>query len=95
MYTDDRLNGTPFSHYRTKKTAAMAHLRILYRSIGLIGLVVCQKKKTIEMGVVVGVASKISYTICMPDYTKTTLLYRNPGSATGCRITTSKYVVIE
>jgi hypothetical protein len=27
--TDDRLNGTPLSGYRTKKTAAMAHLRML------------------------------------------------------------------
>ena len=27
--TDDRLNGTPLSGYRTKKTAAMAHLRLL------------------------------------------------------------------
>ena len=27
--TDDTLNGTPLSGYRTKKTAAMAHLRML------------------------------------------------------------------
>ena len=27
--TDDKLNGTPLSGYRTKKTAAMAHLRML------------------------------------------------------------------
>ena len=27
--TDDRLNGTPLSGYKTKKTAAMAHLRML------------------------------------------------------------------
>ena len=26
---DDRLNGTPLSGYRTKKTAAMAHLSML------------------------------------------------------------------
>ena len=26
---DGRLNGTPLSSYRTKKTAAMAHLRML------------------------------------------------------------------
>ena len=27
--TDDKLNGTPLSGYITKKTAAMAHLRML------------------------------------------------------------------
>ena len=27
--TDDKLNGTPLSGYRSKKTAAMAHLRML------------------------------------------------------------------
>ena len=27
--TDDRLNGNPLSGYRTKKTAAMAHLSML------------------------------------------------------------------
>ena len=27
--TDDKLNGTPLSGYRTKKTTAMAHLRML------------------------------------------------------------------
>ena len=27
--TDDKLNGTPLSGYRTKKTAVMAHLRML------------------------------------------------------------------
>ena len=27
--TDDKLKGTPLSGYRTKKTAAMAHLRML------------------------------------------------------------------
>ena len=26
---DDKLNGTPLSGYRSKKTAAMAHLRML------------------------------------------------------------------
>ena len=47
--TDDKLNGTPLSGYRSKKTAAMAHLRMLRskfvenRSIGLVGLVVCLK----------------------------------------------------
>ena len=29
--TDDKLNGTPLSGYRYKKTAAMAHLRMLRR----------------------------------------------------------------
>ena len=27
--TDDRLNGTPLSGYKSKKTVAMAHLRML------------------------------------------------------------------
>ena len=31
--TDGRLNGTPLSGYRTKKTAAMAHLRMLQKII--------------------------------------------------------------
>ena len=31
--TDDRLNGTPLSGYRTKKTAVMAHLRMLWKKI--------------------------------------------------------------
>ena len=29
LHLDDKLNGTPLSGYRSKKTAAMAHLRIL------------------------------------------------------------------
>jgi hypothetical protein len=33
--TDDSLNGTPLSGYRTKETAAMAHLRMLQKKIGL------------------------------------------------------------
>ena len=52
-----RQNGTPLFSYRTKKTAAMAHLIECFRrnsfknrSIGLVGLVV--GLKTIEMGVV-------------------------------------------
>ena len=31
--TDDKLKGTPLSGYRTKKTAAMAHLRMLQKKI--------------------------------------------------------------
>ena len=29
--TDDKLNGTPLSGYTTEKTAAMAHLRMLWK----------------------------------------------------------------
>ena len=54
--TDDRLNGTPLSGYKTKKTAAMAHLRMLWKKIKFVpkqidwtGRAVL---KTIEMGVV-------------------------------------------
>ena len=55
--TDDKQNGTPLSGYRTKKTAAMAHLRMLQKKIRsktdrLDGQGWQFVSKTIEMGVV-------------------------------------------
>ena len=65
--TDDKLNGTPLSGYRSKKTAAMAHLRMLRRKFvrkqidwtGRAGSLSQKRSKWAWFCPKVGVASKI------------------------------------
>ena len=86
----DRLNGTPLSVYRTMKTTAMAHLRMLYFSRKLVQKQIdwtnsfSQKRsKWAWFCPKVGVASKISRARVYYNPP-----FRNPGSATDMYVST-------
>ena len=77
--TDDKLNGTPLSGYRSKKTAAMAHLRMLRRKfvrkqIDWTGSLSQKRSKWAWFCPKVGVASKILRALHAQDYITTPLL---------------------
>ena len=80
--TDDKLNGTPLSGYRSKKTAAMAHLRMLRRKFvrkridwtGRAGSLSQKRSKWAWFCPKVGVASKILRALRAQDCITTPLL---------------------